>query len=615
MPRKPAKRRRPEALNRTAQANVGGVTSTEKCRCSTQFVKSRARLNFAHHRVEPAFNTMLPLTPAWALLTALGLAISASQAAIIDYKIDAFTSNDSLPSPNHWAYYPNFTGTNFTRSPSSNADDTSVLAAVANFTMPFYDIPAAKFFVDSNGFLTLSPRSMCISWCDGLSGAGQYRFRAATATVAASGGDWPLIGLYVMDLNPEGSHDPGSGIFVHLFRNRYGAGVDSVFVEYRNVSQYRPTTTADATTLNGHIELLSNGTIFFRYQSVIATFVQKAPPTAGLVLRKRQRLAVAAPSRVTTASGTPDIVAYRFEPVADVCAASTACAACGSGCAWCDSTSTCMNATVTASVCPPRDVLTNCRRDFSEDQVFYTSRYLPAGSLVSSAIAWSPLTTADSYPVMVPIPFDFPFFEFPTPPHVPSKSSRSLAVHNTGFISVLSQDAYCSQQLQICTNHTILPFSSAPFAIDAEADMAVRVALLPDRNGSATICPSVLQNSSGTCPSAVVIEIASLATRTLQFPQHTAINVTMRVLVDASGAIVIGLSRAETAGGDVPLGQPLTAYPPAVTGVTRYSAIDPSSELAPELVLGLFDIHHRPVQGCFDCRGRGRCDNATYKCQ
>lgn len=243
-----------------------------------------------------------------------------------------------------WAIYAD--DSSRVRSWVSVYDDAAVFQPL-EFCIPFFSIRSTRLFIGTNGFLSVMPVAMCETFCAASSiREGYYKFHTALEN---GGGDWPILGLYVHDMDP--SNTVANGAIFYWFTTR--DGTPAVVVEYRNVAQYTQSGHAVSSVLNAQMELLANGTIFFRYNSVISVPTgDYYLPSVGLVLSKTQRVYATTP-QVSTKTGNMSIVAMRFDPTIDTtCGPLTTCDACvaQSRCAWCASTATCLQNAVSDEV-------------------------------------------------------------------------------------------------------------------------------------------------------------------------------------------------------------------------------------------------------------------------
>jgi hypothetical protein len=545
---------------------------------------------------------------------------------IIDYRTTKMAAAAVVGLPRgHWASYDDETHLG-SASAAGRVDDTSVLDPVG-FSIPFYGLPAAPLFIDSNGFISPVPYSMCDQFCPPTATTG-YQYSSVGGV--ESGGNWPLIGLYVADLDPTNSLD--ANIYKRIVENKYGDGQSVAIVEYREVRQYS-TASDKGTALTCQAELFANGTIILRYKSVVRRFVA-GNATVGLVFAPQQRIAVPTP---TVVNDTLDIAAYRFDPVNDTCDSPHAtCSSCvaSAGCQWCASQSACINATLIGLYCDAADVqrnvsLCNATPSTNADdavQYFYSQTVLPSDNVDQTLSKPPPrihlrLSAANQFPFRITLPFNYSFFDFPMI-GTESASTDVVTLHTAGSISVFGNDDYCSVRQVLCTDHAIAPLLTND--MEAMGDSTwLTVTDLPERAARTAMCGRELANVGGRCAAAVLIELRGLHPRSTS--NMPSVMYSVAVLLEASGRTVVALTQLNLTQGNASLripgdetaGNPLLAmYPTPVLGLMRSGVADTSSAVLPLSnlrgdVVALFT----PIRGCRNCRGRGTCDPTTFTCR
>lgn len=533
-----------------------------------------------------------------------------TRGSIVDYGVDV--QRGVHADPNHWSVYDDFVALG-TVSNATLFDDTQSPDPLL-FTMPVFSEANAALFVDSNGFVSLVPYAMCSSYCNPGAGGGY--------AVSANSSYWPLVGLFVMDLNP--THTNASAIYKRINSDKY-PNVTIAQVEYRNVVQYTQPDGASTVPVTAQVELWPNGTIVMRYRTV-PTSVNRynSNATVGVALGPNQRVAAPVPSGGT--GGQPDITGIRFVPVTDPCNAHMACSGCiaDARCLWCGSRSSdqCLTATIARDVCASNDIRdgnTSCTRDVFVDpnpphpQRYY-HQHVQHDTSDFPELASSPYAAArrpvniSSYPQALNLTFNLTFFDFPVSPSdaAASHSTTSVYLHNGGYFTVLQALPQCSANNLTCVDHTIAPFLSPGLAM--QSDASVTTIVLPTRSGSGRFCPQLHQNALGECPPGFLVEFTGLRRKVPTFPSR--IDVHAVVLVSSNDVISVYLRRV----GPEPLGlAPLAPAP--IVGLTRLSHADPSASLVPQASIAARRLMtFVPLRGCASCGARGTCNSSTSSC-
>ena len=123
--------------------------------------------------------------------------------ALVDHYAISTSISFSIP-VDHWATFDTTYGN---LSSASYYDDNTNLDPI-DFCMPFFQLPNARMYISSNGFLSPAPFALCKYFCSSYAD-GDYQFNNW-----GDGGDWPLVGLFVDDMNPLSTVSPASsGIF------------------------------------------------------------------------------------------------------------------------------------------------------------------------------------------------------------------------------------------------------------------------------------------------------------------------------------------------------------------------------------------------------------------
>nr|CCD15534.1 unnamed protein product [Trypanosoma congolense IL3000] len=292
---------------------------------------------------------------------------------------------------------------------------------------PFFSYDSVDWYASPYGFLTPSRVPMCGHFCRESLGTpliGDYQFARREIS---DGGDWPLIGLFVANLNIMGS---GHGSGVYFLTEGEGKNM-RVVVEYRNL--FMRNCFYANNVLSAQVEIWSSGTIVMRYQGLPV-----CSTSVGVVLSKTER-------EVVPAKKLLGVAAIRFTPSFTQCGAITNSSECGDGCRWCSSTSECVKAHQFTGRCP------------SNLENGYYSVTVSEVSTIVEQDGYTDVITAGSS-VALSLGFQFPFY---------SKGHTTQRVHimSSGVISVFSDKQDCGPIRNVCIdgnyNYAILPFVSA----------------------------------------------------------------------------------------------------------------------------------------------------------
>ncbi|RNF11015.1 hypothetical protein TraAM80_01142 [Trypanosoma rangeli] len=238
------------------------------------------------------------------LLCCLCAALLHGEAAVVRYEMETVRAEvvDFLPA-DHWAQYDETAFERGRGSFVSRYNDAPYFEAL-NISSPFFSRDSVRWHVSSDGFLAPTPSPLCDFFC--LDSApdtlyGYYQFGSA---IYDGGGDWPMIGLYVADLNPSAARLSPS-VRVHGVAGADGgSGYERVTVEYRDVPLTVCAAAVGTETLTAQVEVWANGTIVMRYRRIPAC----GSASVGLVLSKQERTVV------TDVPRPGGIVAIRYEP-------------------------------------------------------------------------------------------------------------------------------------------------------------------------------------------------------------------------------------------------------------------------------------------------------------
>ncbi|RNF02180.1 uncharacterized protein Tco025E_08442 [Trypanosoma conorhini] len=522
------------------------------------------------------------------LLCCLCAARRRGAAAVVRYDTQTVRAEDvpGLPA-DHWAQYDEAAFERGRGSFVAGYNDAPYFEAL-NISSPFFSRDSVRWHVSSDGFLAPTPAPLCGFFCSDAAPDtlfGDYEFGSA---IYGGGGDWPMIGLYVADLNPPAARLSPS-VRVHGVGGAGGdAGHERVTVEYRDV----PLTAcgAAAETLTAQVAVWANGTIVMRYRRVPAC----GSASVGLVLSKRERV-------VATSSPRPvGIAAIRYEPVADLCATAVgepACAAAGRACVWCAATAECVAASLAGSRCPHGGF-----RAASVSDEFYAVAVGQGAELVDLAALGGHVRAAPAgQSLRLELGFDFPFFTRDQASH------RTNTTHllSAGLISVFSPTQRCGPIWNVCPdgNYT---FAVAPFATAGlwGPGTSITYARLPERSGAGVLC------QRPPCPPGFVVEVAN-ASSFASFARSA----TYQVYLDAGGAVEFryGLPVAAAVASAPALD--FFAFPPPFVGLFRYRVEDAATVMVPpSLIRTGTRIRFDPTRRCNDCGRGGTCDPASSRC-
>jgi len=372
----------------------------------------------------------------WLLLTA---AAATTQSSSSPLRVGRYQETRvSEPDPNvlwqSWAPAP----PNKVRSPTSNEDDGPFDPMDTPFCFPFFTMQGAAVSISPNGFLSLQPAPLCqlaspsgLTLSDVFCSSNQTGYYKIIETPAGYvGGDYPLIGVMVEDLNP--SMSSAAGIY-YWTTQKYTPSQTVLVVEYDNVPIFG--------TLNQQftmqVELMSNGTIVFRYQQLKSPlFIGQtgSPPFVGLVWSRLQRRILAYPATAHTV--------IRLDYVVDACTSATSCATCINStatgwsealdspvtvrCHWCANLNLCIGADLVADFCSNADLFESACSLGAVHGYRYSQQITygpPASFLDASTLPQTPAPT-DS----------LPFFTNP-PSGSEGAAPTAVGISTYGFLS------------------------------------------------------------------------------------------------------------------------------------------------------------------------------------
>ena len=526
--------------------------------------------------------------------------------ALVDHY--AISTSLATSSPvDHWATFDTTYGN---LSSASYYDDNTNLDPI-DFCMPFFQLPNARMYISSNGFLSPAPFALCKYFCSSYAD-GDYQFNNW-----GDGGDWPLVGLFVDDMNPLSTVSPASsGIFKRTGQKVVlGEVVDMALVSFVKVPPYSSTPNQVA-SLTAQVELWANGTIIMRYKGMADS--PTGYTSIGLIWTKLQRA-------VPTWDNLTLPFAIRYDPVPSSCAAKATCSSCiaESTCAWCPGR--CVPSAFATDFCPRGDI-NSCNVTVGAPQVFYNTSVWTQNGSAGTGARWTSIAAApqvetlglSNFTFSAPLNFSFPFFY--NPPHwVPNNVSFA----STAYVDVMQYISlqkgqplcgYCPSSTcwQICSN-AILPLVSRNGYVNGST--TTLVALFPPRAGgsSSWFC------SEANCPSTLVVETSGLENY-----WGTGASFSFQILIFANGSFQLRYNSSFDSSMFPSLSSMTSQcssesvyaqYPPPTIGIVHASPSDPSSPLFSWSTLRdgtvlAFD----PVPGCVDCNNRGSCNLTSRQC-
>ncbi|ORC83524.1 uncharacterized protein TM35_000661030 [Trypanosoma theileri] len=512
------------------------------------------------------------------------------EAAVVQYNVETVDAAAVAALPaDHWAQFNQDAFRDGNCSFVSLFDDAPYFEAI-NITSPFFSRDAVEWYVSSDGFLAPTPSPMCDFFCTEVALNtlfGNYQFGD---TVYGGGGDWPMIGLYVVDLNPSAAQVSWSVRVLSVPGGK--AGVDHVIVEYRDVPLTQTTSVND--TLTAQVEVWTNGTIVMRYKHT-PTGVNAS---VGLVLSREERVVV------DLVAHTGGVAGVRYEPVMDNCSSlvnESVCLGREGTCGWCAATKMCVATALANKSCPHISFRTQSP-PLALDDDYYDVVVEQGAELVDvRALGGRELLNTSVQALRLEMGFDFPFYTVNQTSHV----TNTTYLLSSGLISVFSASQECGPIWNMCPNgnysFTIMPFVATEQWV---SKTSVTYALLPERVQGDVLCKNV------RCPLGLVIEVANTTAIASRVRSSN-----YQIYLDASGAVEFryGLPVAAR----IPTGPVVDffSFPSPFVGLFRHRVEDPATIAVPlSLVRTGTRIRFDPRGKCNDCGRNGVCDSVTYKC-
>ncbi|CBZ29311.1 conserved hypothetical protein [Leishmania mexicana MHOM/GT/2001/U1103] len=543
----------------------------------------------------------------------------ASRAGIVNYTVTSVTRSQlAVLSRKHWAQYQTVCG-----SPNATQtwDDTSLMRFVfpplsrAGVSAAFYAWNSTSWYVSDMGFLSPTPYGMCKGFCQKNIYAtlqGNYAFSDNMSVLYDGGGDWPMICFYAAPFafsggspshasivtkdtiadgavsSAAGEHRPDSS---PVFRNS-GADKGYTTLEYCNVP-IRGATGSAQTQLTAQVVVYANGTIIMRYASLPDTsMLPEYMPSTGLVYSKTLRTVVPTP---TAANG---IVAYRFDPVLDACAAHGDASVCtadtGGDCVWCSSTSACCASTLASEVCPRGQWTTPARSTAAfAPQKFYDVTVDFNGAFRDFSTTYRNLSAVHEFTVITG--WEGVLF---------GRHNSTFLQCSPGLSCTIAPDMNsCNPILGTCPNGnytlTILCLQSRiVWGTDAKAIST----LTPTQPDGAPLC------TPEGCGTGFMVKVTGSR---LQNGNIVSPKFTVQLYLDTNGMVDLVI-QADM----ISAGTPLLAYPPMRVGLVRYGVDDASSVMIPQgLLRSGLHVRFVPQSSCKDCGLNGWCDESSGRCQ
>ncbi|AAQ15628.1 Enriched in surface-labeled proteome protein 10 [Trypanosoma equiperdum] len=428
---------------------------------------------------------------------------------------------------------------------------------------PFFSYDSVEWYVSPYGFLTLTAVPMCNSFCrEGLDSplTGSYRFARRNIS---EGGDWPLIGLFVADLDVTNLAGD-AGVYYYTLDGEENP--TKVIVEYRDIPVLN--CHADGNELlTAQVEISTDGVIVARYEKV-----PRCRGSVGIVLSKSQRDIVQFRQREM------GLVAVQYTPVPDTCGERNE-GSCSETCTWCAATSSCMSAPLAGEICPR----VSSNSSLNHNHYYTVTAKTESGSTQGGQSGGEPLDTTGSS-VKVPLRFEFPFFTKGVGKH----KINSVYILSSGVVSLLSNKQDCGPLKNVCSNgnysYAIMPFVTSQTWGNSNA------VVLRRESESITIF---------------------ITTRSFGELYHTY---TYWLRLEKSGAITFHYLASTVAGSREALSG-FFAFPPPMIGVARYGMGDNASMIVPSAVARPgTTVRFEPRNEHDDCGINGRYENGGCVC-
>ncbi|KPA74462.1 hypothetical protein ABB37_09142 [Leptomonas pyrrhocoris] len=533
---------------------------------------------------------------------------------VIDYTVTAISSADigRLP-PEHWAHYKSICSST---SPTQSWNSISVLSHVfpaislSKTRTPFYAYDRTPWYVTHAGFLSPTSYGMCDGFCTRDFFAtlqGNYGFSDNTSIFYDGGGDWPMISLYSALLDNRGDAARPLVVTQEFFeradgrvsRKKHerdsGSASPHTLVEYCDVPLKG--SPSSATGLTAQVAVYANGTIVMRYKQLPDPLPDDVRST-GLIYSKTLRKVVPTP---TADNG---IVAYRFDPVYDVCDGATTASACagmrrtagdaGVDCVWCPSTSACASRAFVSEVCPRGQWAMRADEDGAAAQKFYTVSVDFNGDFDVRPDPMSSTTYLGDYAYFSLLPYVYTILF--------SRDFDNFSCGPGFFCSGGIPGEECNPVGNTCPNgnftRSILALQSA---LRWSADAYVTFRYLGSRRMGSELCRESLCD----------VGTLFLLNGSVPISSSTSDSVfTVQLYFDRGGVVDIVIKNTM-----VEDGAPMLTFPSMFVGLVRYGVDDPASVLVPQGLLRS-GVHARfvPLTSCPDCGLHGTCDEDTGKC-
>ncbi|AYU81468.1 hypothetical protein CGC21_10980 [Leishmania donovani] len=531
----------------------------------------------------------------------LVITATAAAASIVDYTVAQVFQKDLSRQPSsHWAQYETMCDAPGSARKIQLVDSLHRIFEcihTENVRFPYYAWNSTSWYASSMGFLSPTPYGMCSGYCPPRFFAdlrGTYAFSDNTAVVYDGGGDWPMISFYAMPF--ETTEVSSSKSFILTLESSDGSAKYTT-VEYCNVPILGGTGSAQ-TQLTAQVVVYANGTIIMRYASLPDTStLPEYMPSTGLIYSKTLRTVVPTP---TTVNG---IVAYRFDPVFDGCAAHGDASVCtadtGGDCVWCSSTSACCASTLASAVCPRGQWTTpaSSTAAFAPQKFYDVTVDFDTPFVTMSSHNYSYTLEKGYFPLHLQYPEqNIPLFQTP---------SQSIMNCIPGASCPTQADTHsCGLYRSTCVNGNYTLSILALESLFTFAKGGLWTAkLLPERARGEELC-----EEEGGCAPGVVGQLTRVAFRN-SYSSMPLFSV--QLYVDVNGVIDITIDCASCAHGD-----PMLAYPPMRVGLVRYGVDDVSSVMIPQgLLRSGLHVRFVPLSSCKDCGLNGWCDKVSGTCQ
>eukprot|EP00796_Vickermania_ingenoplastis_P003595 gene3595-2536_t len=453
---------------------------------------------------------------------------------LTNYTVDIAYSTNERPS---WATYAENVCENGIVIEETQVNSLASILTSLEFSSRFFTTNYT-WHVSGYGFLSPTSSTMCNFFCKDTyfnTLFGYYNFCIShlpyepvdnyLGAYYGLGGDWPMIGLFVAQL--EYSSTRGSQLCYEVTDER-------IIVEYRNFVYQ-----SNDVSLNAQVEVLPSGEVIMRFATIPDwTAVEKAiPPSVGLVWGRNLRYIVETPNKYN------NIIGFRFTPLVDPCAVWDKSELCTTNqCSWC----------ITTASSVDRDI-------------FYDVEFAERVELVGSieGITYDRTTQ----PIQLDLGFEFEFL---------GQKTSTLYLMEPGIIS-LTPEQNCNPLWNTCKDGNysmaILPFQSGLMWTSGTSVVGGHIGA----RGVGYLCDP----QQAPCPQCFVLQVQNMISYSFS-GLSSPFQLSYQVSFDEGGAIHFVYRRE---GPNTAMGDPIFAYPQPLIGVVRYGESDVSSTLIPQFLI------------------------------